>query len=92
LLAPCFDDWRLPHIKWVVNHIKWGYAQLMKTQHLDWAAVRAAALKLGVKPKTIDRWREPDRGIPFKWWLAIEREAGGKVSLKALAHSRDDTP
>jgi DNA-binding transcriptional regulator YdaS (Cro superfamily) len=58
-------------------------------KHLDWAAVKAAAHQLGVKPRTVEKWQEADRGVPHKWWLPIVRAADGRVTLEALERSRE---
>jgi hypothetical protein len=72
----------------LVNDKMSGYSPSMKNE-LDWAAVKAAANELGIKPRTVEKWQEPDRGVPFKWWYPIVRIARGRVTIEALEHSRD---
>ena len=58
-------------------------------KHLDWAVVKAAAHQLGVKPRTVEKWQEIGRGVPFKWWPRLIRETDGKITMEALERSRD---
>ena len=57
---------------------------------LDWNLIKRAADQLGVRPKAVEKWREPGRGVPYRWWLRIERVTNGKITLQALEASRDD--
>jgi hypothetical protein len=58
-------------------------------KHLDWAAVKAAAHQLGVKPRTVEKWQEAGRGVPHKYWWEIVQEADGRVTIEALKRSRE---
>ena len=55
---------------------------------LDWEAVKLAGHKLGIKPRTVQSWRER-QAVPFKWWLPIMDKAGGKITIEALQRSRE---
>ena len=58
-------------------------------KELDWAAIKAAAHQLGIKPRTVEKWHEAHRGVPYRWWLPIVRVTRGRVTLEALEASRE---
>ena len=52
------------------------------TEHMNQIEQIAAAL--GARPNTIRKWREASRGVPYRWRLAIIREAGRRGIMMSV--------
>ena len=52
-----------------------------------WTTVEAIALECGVKPDTLRKWKEPDRGIPAKWHVRLINASKGKLKLSDFVES-----
>lgn len=56
----------------------------------DWELIDDAARMLGISKYARQKWRDPDRGVPSKWWLPISRMTRGRVTLEELEASKED--
>lgn len=62
----------------------------MKKHQLDWVAIDEAASRLGVSKHARLRWRDKRRGVPFKLWVKIVHDTGGKVTFKHLQSTKGE--
>lgn len=56
-----------------------------------WETVKAVALRCGVRPDTIRKWKEPGRGIPARLHIKLIRESGGRLCMADFVDGRQES-